>query len=66
MLITGRVPHQMIGHATYAWLPDLVARTAQIVDIGDVVYTKAVEAQSYRDSRKNPTEEQMRDLNMRN
>tara|TARA_R100001369_G_scaffold92628_2_gene138826 strand:- start:40 stop:4962 length:4923 start_codon:yes stop_codon:yes gene_type:complete len=66
MLITGRVPHQMIGHATYAWLPDLVARSAQITDIGDTIYTKAVEAEDYRGSRTNPTEEQMRDLRMLN
>ena len=64
MLITGRVPHSMISHSTYAWLPDLVARSAQIADIGDTVYTAAVEAEEYKRSRLGPTEEQMRDLRM--
>ena len=64
MLITGRVPHRMISHSTYAWLPDLVARAAQIADVGDIVYTKAVEAEAYRKMRLGPTEEQMRELEM--
>lgn len=66
MLITGRVPHHMISHSTYAWLPDLAARAAQIADVGDIIYTKAVEAKEYKDNRLKPTDAQMKDLNMLN
>ena len=31
MFAEGKMPTQKIGHATYAWLPNLVARVAQIV-----------------------------------